>query len=496
MPLDIEGPGALSVGTTNGVAIPGATVSEITADDAEIARLASLPPLQYDREREAAAKALRCRAAILDKLVAAERDKAGGAKAADTAGQGRALKIDNIAPWPEAVDGAALLDTIAATIRRHVVLDPVAADAAALWTVHTHAIAAAFIAPRLAITSPEKRCGKTTLLTLLSALVARPLSAANMTAATLFRVVEAAHPSLLIDEADSFLGEAEEMRGIINAGHCRANATVLRTVETREGYEVREYAVFGPLAIAAIGKLPGTIEDRAIKMAMRRRRPDEAVERLRLDRLGDFTPLARRAARWVADYLARLRAADPEVPAELHDRAADNWRPLVAIADEAGGAWPERARRAAKALTLAGADDSETARTMLLADLRELFAAEPSGVLFSAEILAALHKRDDHPWPEYRHGKPITGRQLATLLKPVGIATNNTVRRGTDHGKGYRAADFADAWVRYLTPLSIGDTVTTRTNLGDFASPIGDKAGAMSPIQTARKPGNPPLVTV
>lgn len=143
------------------------------------------------------------------------------------------------------------------------------------------------------------------------------------------------------------------------------------------------------------------------------------------------------------------------------------------------------------ALTLAGADDG-TIRTMLLADLRGLFAAVPPDpdadppvigraardVLFTSEILAELHGRDDRPWPEFgRQAKPITGRQLAALLKPLGIATKHDVRRGKDHGKGYRAADFADAWKRYLDPVSMGDRVTTRGNAGDLVPPIGDKAG-------------------
>ena len=136
-------------------------------------------------------------------------------------------------------------------IRRHVVLDQAAADATALWIAHTHAIDAAYVTPRLAITSPEKRCGKTTLLSVLCPVVARPLSAANITPATVFRAIDAVRPCLLVDEADTFFGQAEELRGIINAGHCRATATVLRTVDTPEGFEVREFSVWGPVAIAA-----------------------------------------------------------------------------------------------------------------------------------------------------------------------------------------------------------------------------------------------------
>jgi hypothetical protein len=118
------------------------------------------------------------------------------------------------------------------------------------------------------------------------------------------------HPTLLVDEADSFLAGNEELRGIINSGHCRANSTVLRTIELPNGHEVRQFDVWGAVAIAAIGKLPATIEDRSIKAGLYRRRRDEEVKRLRLDRLNEFAPLASRCARWTADHLAQLDRAD------------------------------------------------------------------------------------------------------------------------------------------------------------------------------------------
>src|SRR5260370_10770113 len=100
--------------------------------------------------------------------------------------------------------------------------------------------------------------------------------------------------------------------------------------------------------IALIGRLPATLEDRAIVLPMRRRAPGETVDRIRRDALlRRLDPLRRRSARWAADHLAALRAADPAVPEALDDRQADNWRPLLAIADAAGGAWPGRRRTAA-----------------------------------------------------------------------------------------------------------------------------------------------------
>jgi putative DNA primase/helicase len=317
-------------------------------DGAEIARLAALPQLQYEREREAAAERLGCPVGILNKLIEAVR----ATQHPPPGGQGRPLLVTAVEPWPEPVAGADLLNELSTTIRRYVVIDDHAADSIALWIVHTFALEAAYVSPRLAITSPEKRCGKTTLLTILSAITNRALATANLTTAVLFRTIEAVRPTLLIDEADTFGSGMETMRGIINAGHCRGTAKVLRSApDSREGWEPRAFDVWGPLALAAIGKLPGTIEDRSVRIAMRRRRFDEQVAPLRIDQLDRLKPIARRAARWANDHEVELKAADPIVPSQLHDRAADNWRPLLAIADAVGSEWAERARRAAVGLT-------------------------------------------------------------------------------------------------------------------------------------------------
>src|SRR5260221_610896 len=82
----------------------------------------------------------------------------------------------------------------------------------------------------LIINSPEKGCGKTTVLDVVGRTCSRPLFTSNITPAALFRVVEAVQPTLLIDEADSFAAENEELRGVINSGHTRSGAFVIRTV--------------------------------------------------------------------------------------------------------------------------------------------------------------------------------------------------------------------------------------------------------------------------
>jgi hypothetical protein len=386
----------------------------------------------------------------------------GTAARVDTGGgQGQALTLADPEPWPGGVDGAELLDEIRDTFKRFIALPAQAAVALALWVLHTHAIKTAYLSPLLAITSPQKRCGKTTLLEVLACLVRRPLSASNVTAAALFRVIEAREPTLLVDEADTFLAKHEELRGILDSGHTRSSAQVVRTVG--DNHEPRIFRTFGAKAIAAIGALSGTLEDRAVVIHMHRRAAGERVERIRRDRIeGQLLPLRRQAARWVVDHVEGLRTADPATPSTLHDRAADNWRPLLAIAEAAGGHWPALARAAAVALSASGGDDSE-AGVMMLADLRSLFDARGAERLASASIVDHLSTLEGRPWPDWRRDKPINQNGLARLLKPFGVRPK-TVRIGTETPKGYERPDFEEAWKRYL-PAGEGTFIrNTATN--------------------------------
>jgi hypothetical protein len=80
-----------------------------------------------------------------------------------------------------------VLDELAAFVRRFVVMSEAQADAVALWIAHTHAFDAAEQTPYLAISSAEKRSGKTRLLEVLELLVARPWLTGRVTAAVLAR---------------------------------------------------------------------------------------------------------------------------------------------------------------------------------------------------------------------------------------------------------------------------------------------------------------------
>jgi len=239
---------------------------------------------------------------------------------------------------------------------RYVVIPKESAIAIALWIVHTYALDAAGCAPILAVLSPEKRCGKTLLLGLLIPLVRRPLPASNTTPAVVFRAIEQWSPTLLVDEADSFLEAREELRGVLNSGHTRTTAYVLRTAG--DDHEPRAFSTWCAKAIAMIGRLPATLEDHSLVIPMKRRKPGEKVKRFRLRKVGPAPEILRRKThRWAQDNMEMLKDADPEVPEELNDRAQDNWRPLLAIADLTGGPWAAAARKAA--LKLSGSDSAE-----------------------------------------------------------------------------------------------------------------------------------------
>ena len=135
---------------------------------------------------------------MLDIAVKAKRVELNG----DDGRQGHAISFPEPEPWPEPVNGAALVDAISTEIRKYVVMAEHSADTCALWVVHTYLLNVFHITPRLGIRSPMKRCGKTTLLDVLERLVWRPLLSGSITAAAMFRMIEAYCPSLLIDEAD------------------------------------------------------------------------------------------------------------------------------------------------------------------------------------------------------------------------------------------------------------------------------------------------------
>jgi uncharacterized protein DUF3631 len=408
----------------------------------EIERLAALDPAIYEAARITEAKRLGVRASALDRLVNNMRRALGLETDKADDGQGRTVKIVDVLPWHESVDGDMLATVLSRAIKTYVVIREEAADAIAFWILHTLLVNNFRVSPRLALTSPTKGCGKTRVLTLLE-LVRRPKRAGSISPSALFRVIEKYQPTLLLDENEKYLEVGSDFHALLNEGHAKG-ATVLRVLG--EKLDLGEFAVFGAVAFARNGKLPDDLEQRSIVIELHRRRADEPISELRPEQCEALQRIARMAARWSDDHSAELADADPDMGG-LINRNADNWRPLFAIADAIGSEWPARIRDAAIVLA---PRDADSIGTMLLADIKAVFDEKASERLASAELCEVLVAMEGRPWAEWKHGKPLTPNQLARILKPFGIVTNITIRVGNRTAKGYHRHQFEEAWQRYL----------------------------------------------
>jgi Protein of unknown function (DUF3631) len=316
--------------------------------------------------------------------------------------------------------------------------------------LHTWAFKAAHATPYLAVESPEKQSGKTRLLEVLELVCRNATQVASITAAALFQTVANGTPTLLIDEADAIFGgnsdRNEDLRGVLNAGNAPGSKVIRGG---RDGKPI-SYGVFCPKVIAGIatGKLPDTIRDRAIVIAMDRKLKSQRVERMRHRRLrGDVDQLRAQLETWAAQNIAQLESADLSEPIEaISDRMEEAWEPLLAIAALAGGRYPALARATAEDLSGAGEDDSATTSHTLLVALHGVFGDREK--MFSHEIITALNGNDELPFSAWNDGAGIRPLEIGRLLKPYRIRSR-TIRDGEDRAQGYRREQFKTAWERY-----------------------------------------------
>jgi putative DNA primase/helicase len=410
-----------------------------------IAELAKLDPISYEQIRVLEAEVMGVRVGALDEEVRRIRAK-------NTEGS----PVESLEPWPESVSGSDLITQLATIYSRHLVLPPHAETAAALWIVHTYAIDAAVCSPLLTWQSPTYRCGKTTAETITCALASRAVMASNISPAAVYRFVDQHAPTLVLDEADTFAKDNEGLRGILNSGHTRAGAYVIRC--GGEDFQPQRFSTWCAKSIALIGKLPATLQDRSIVISMRRKLPTARVESLPDEPIKVFHRLRRECRRWVDDHMYALRSAKVRIVPLLNDRATDNWLPLLKVAEMAGGEWPEKARAAALAL---GGDSNELVGVgqQLLADIQKWFAGCGSRAVRSRDLANHLAGLEGRPWAHWKRGQAISPNQIAQLLSDFEIEPG-TVRftaekNGTD--KGYERTQFEEAFARYLP----AETVTS-----------------------------------
>jgi putative DNA primase/helicase len=297
---------------------------------------------------------------------------------AETESRSRKLTFPTFEPWPDAVNINTLIQDLIDLYRKHVVLDDYSIFTIVLWGLLTFFADSEAIdtLPFLTLTSPEKRCGKTRLQSVLEWVVYRHLSASNITGPAIYRTVETCSPTLLLDEVDTFVKDKEELRGILNCGHTRQKAFVIRVNPVT--MEPERFSVWCPKSFALIGCLSGTLHDRSIAIRMERKKRSEKVSPLRATTPEKREELQRKIHRWVADNRSQLEVLDPATIQQLNDRAADNWAPLLQVAKLAGQDWLDKALKAMAALNPQEGDpepefDNENLGTLVLTRLRRIF---------------------------------------------------------------------------------------------------------------------------
>lgn len=429
----------------------------------KVSELAQLSALEYEQVRKKEAKALSIRESVLDKEVNKERNRIEQEELDDNS------IVSDVDEWPEAIQGNQLLSELESIYKRYAILPDGAAVALSLWTLGTYCFDAFRIYPMIGLTSPEKRCGKSTVMSLLQALANKSLLSSNISPAAIYRVAEMCKPTLLIDEADTFFKDNDELRGIINSGHTRDTAFVVRI--EGDNLQPKRFSTWTPKAIAMIGELPDTNKDRSIVILMRRKMSGETVLKMPLNASEQFLDIRRRCKRWAADNFDQLARYVPTMPDHNNDREIDNWTPLFTIAGVCGN---EQSAKEAM-LSISPKDEDDGIGSMILGDIKEIFDTKGVDKIFSQDLVSDLIDFEDRPWSEWKRGKPITKVSLSRLIKPYKIKSKS-IRFGAQTGKGYSLEAFKDAFSRYLPPTPPDRNVTpSQTNDTNALSPISKR---------------------
>jgi putative DNA primase/helicase len=410
---------------------------------------------------------------------------------AEIESQSRKIIFQTFDPWPEPVDINTLIQDLVELYRKHVVLDDSNLLTVVLWGLLTFFADSDKIdtMPILTITSPEKRCGKTRLQSVLEWIVYRPLSASNISGAAVYRTVEIYGPTLLLDEVDTFIKDDEQLLGIFNSGHTRQKAFVIRTNPIT--MEPERFSVWCPKSFALIGRLPGTLLDRSIEIRLDRKKRVDKVSPLRDTPLEKRLEFQRKILRWVADYGNQLEPLDPSTIQQLNDRAADNWVPLLQVAELAGQVWFDNAKKAMIALNPQESDPeteahNENLATAVLNRLRRIFYnfvqvpvrdlaeakaraagkseeeieaagkdatqnVSPTDDLFipTSDLLVKLNADKEAPWADWHKGtvEGLSAEKLSRILRPYKV---KSVRLRRAQPMGYKFGILRPVFERYL----------------------------------------------
>lgn len=340
--------------------------------------------------------------------------------------------------------GMSVADKIYSLIDRHCIITDHEKAAVTLWILSSWVLDEFRIFPRLALISPEKRCGKSTLLEVINCTTENPTMVSNASTAVLSRIA-AKKPTLILDEADTFIKGGEPgLIGLINSGHSKATAHILKC--DGDNYEPKKFSTWMPVVLASIGDLADTIMDRSVRINMRRKLDSESVHRLPPDLKTMTKPLLTELNSWKATVSPKVKGNQIEPPDQGNDRAVDNWLPLFSVANIFGSVWRQKCEEAYQALT---APAEKTLQTQLLADIKETFAKANNSRIASTELIEKLCSDPEKPWATHSNGRKLTPYQMAKLLKLFDIRPS-VMRSGGKTIRGYEESMFQDAFDRYL----------------------------------------------
>ena len=364
--------------------------------------------------------------------------------------------------WADDVVPADVFDMLVLRLVRHVHLPPHAAVVVAAWVMLTYLLDVLPVAPILWVYSPTRGCGKSVLLDLVSLLAARTLKADNATVAALFRLAGAHRATLILDEVDQWMtgDRAADIAGLLNASFTRGG-TFVRTVG--DDHEPRAFDVFSFRAVGGIGRtLHDTTRSRSLRVAMERAPAGGLPDPLQVMYAEAWAaPLRQHIAKAAHQLRERMasRLADADAtpyPAHFDGRARDAWLTVLALGHELGGVWLGHLTAACEAMSRAAAADVSDLGEILLTDIRQCFAERQNRPIQPTELLAWLIEQEASPWGDYRHGRALTSRGLATLLQRFKIESD-WGRLDGEKKRVFRAEQFRDAWASYL-PVETEDT--------------------------------------
>jgi hypothetical protein len=278
------------------------------------------------------------------------------------------------------------------------------------------------------------------------ALCRNTVQASNLTPAILSRIKKiVADPTLLIDEADTFIKNADgDIKGLINSGQTKSGAQVLKCVG--DSHKPQVFDTWHPMAIASIGALEDTIMDRSVIINLRRKLPSENVKRVHSGLSSEWLEWRSKVLRWFLDNPTAFDDANQIEPAYRgNDRAIDNWVSLFTLAKAIDETWYSRCEAAYQELVN---EVEMELPTRLLSDIRNHVIKATNTRISSSSMVQSLMADETAPWADIR----ITPSKVAVMLTPYNIKPRD-MRIDGKSLRGYESSQFEDAFARYLPPL-------------------------------------------